>query len=326
VKALVVGLGSMGQRRVRNLIALGERDIIGLDVRADRRAEAAQKYGISTAETFEAALAASPDFLIISTAPAAHESFVLAAAERGIPYFCELNLVRDGLLEAERVAASHGSLAAPSTTMRHHPAVALVRAALEAGRIGRPLAFTHHSGQYLPDWHPWEDYRSFFVAEPRTAACREVAAIEMSWLCWLFGLPVRSRSLGGKVSDLDVKVDDVVHFLFETSSGAIGHLQADVLARRPIRALRVVGSEGTVEWDATRGEVVVDAAGTRDVLPCAASSARLEAMYVEEMRLFLEALRNERRYPYTFREECLVLEALEAAERDARREESRASP
>jgi len=58
MKFLVIGLGSMGKRRVRNLQALGMENIIGFDPRADRRAEAAEKYGIPVFASLDAAHAA----------------------------------------------------------------------------------------------------------------------------------------------------------------------------------------------------------------------------------------------------------------------------
>ena len=71
MKFLVVGLGSMGKRRVRNLQALGHKDIAGFDPRADRREEGASRYGIKTFDTYNKALAEfQPDALVISTGPA----------------------------------------------------------------------------------------------------------------------------------------------------------------------------------------------------------------------------------------------------------------
>ena len=46
MKFLVIGLGSMGKRRIRCLQALGFQDIVGVDVREDRRQEAQTSYGI----------------------------------------------------------------------------------------------------------------------------------------------------------------------------------------------------------------------------------------------------------------------------------------
>ena len=44
MKFLIIGLGSMGKRRIRNLFALGFNDVIGFDTRSDRRKESELKY------------------------------------------------------------------------------------------------------------------------------------------------------------------------------------------------------------------------------------------------------------------------------------------
>ena len=46
LKFLVVGLGSMGKRRIRNLLYNKENQIIGYDILPKRRSEAKLKYGI----------------------------------------------------------------------------------------------------------------------------------------------------------------------------------------------------------------------------------------------------------------------------------------
>ena len=46
MKVLVIGLGSMGKRRIRNLQALGVRDIIGFDQNKKIAVEAKKLYGI----------------------------------------------------------------------------------------------------------------------------------------------------------------------------------------------------------------------------------------------------------------------------------------
>ncbi len=100
----------------------------------------------------------------------------------------------------ELIAAveASGSVAAPSCTMRFHPAVQLMRERLAQGTIGRPLAFTHHVGQYLPDWHPWEDYRTYYVSRRETGAAREIVPFELNWLTYLFGPVTDVAALRGK--------------------------------------------------------------------------------------------------------------------------------
>src|SRR5579862_7260579 len=104
VRFLVIGLGSMGKRRVRNLLALGHRDIAGFDPRADRREEAQQKSGIETFGVFEAAIETfRPDVLVISTSPEHHMRYAWEGFGRRIACFIEASVVdADRILELHR--------------------------------------------------------------------------------------------------------------------------------------------------------------------------------------------------------------------------------
>src|SRR5436190_1017169 len=77
------------------------------------------------------------------------------------------------------------------------------------GTIGRPLAFTHHVGQYLPDWHPWEDYRTFYVSRRATGAAREIVLFELNWLSSLFGPVTAVTGMKAKLSSLEADIDDI---------------------------------------------------------------------------------------------------------------------
>ena len=69
MRFLIVGLGSMGKRRIRNLKYLKAGEIIGFDTMEVRRKEAEEKYGIKTFDDFDKAMKEQPDAFIISTPP-----------------------------------------------------------------------------------------------------------------------------------------------------------------------------------------------------------------------------------------------------------------
>src|SRR5688572_6064219 len=98
-RVLVVGLGSMGKRRVRDLLALKAGEVIGFDPRADRREETTALYGVRTHATFEEAMADDPAALVISTPPSTHVAYALRAARAGKHFFTEASVVNDGLEE-----------------------------------------------------------------------------------------------------------------------------------------------------------------------------------------------------------------------------------
>src|SRR5262249_17571988 len=123
MKFLIAGLGSMGRRRARNLIALNAGEVTGFDPREDRRSEVAQSYGISDFGDFREALERKPDALIISTPPDRHMQYMCAAMEAGIHFFCEASVVDEGIASLIPRCEAKGIVAAPSATLRFNPSI-----------------------------------------------------------------------------------------------------------------------------------------------------------------------------------------------------------
>lgn len=319
--ALVVGLGSMGKRRVRNLQRLGVATITGFDPRADRREEAAKAYGITTVDAVDKGFAARPDAVVISTPPDLHVRYAREAVRRGLPFFTEASVVDDEMELLAHEADAARVVAAPSCTMRFQPSIRRMKRLVDDGRIGDVLAFTHHSGQYLPDWHPWEDYRRFYAGQRRTGACREIVPFELSWLTWIVGPVERVVALKGKVGTLDVDIDDAYQLLLHHENGALGHLLVDVLARAPIRRCTLVGSEGTLVWEWSEGGVRLYEANSKTWTTFKEEEGTVqpgyvhaEEPYIDEMRAYLAAVRGDAAWPYSLREDMTMLALLRAAE------------
>ncbi|MGC9970652.1 MAG: Gfo/Idh/MocA family oxidoreductase [Bryobacteraceae bacterium] len=326
MKFLIVGLGSMGKRRLRNLQYLKAGEIVGYDPREDRRAEASDKYGIITFSNFEQALNTGPDALIISTPPDRHCDYALVAAKNDKHFFTEASVVDDGMDDLIAVCRGKSIVAAPSCTMRFHPSVRLIRDLIQDRAIGPILTYTYHCGQYLPDWHPWEDYRSYYVAKRQTGGCREIVPFELSWLVWAVGEVEAVSCFKGKLTSLEIDIDDVYQILLRHRQGTLGHLLVDVVARVPYRVGRFLGERGVIEWNWTDHRVrVFDASsgrwteyeepkGTVEEGYIAA-----EDMYRDEMRAFVAAIRGEQPWGYTLTEDKNILSLLQTAERSSDR-------
>ncbi len=96
MKFLVAGLGSMGKRRIRCLLALGYNNIAitGFDPREDRRKETSEKYGIKTFHDFSFAMEEHrPDAIIISAPPDLHHEYIKAAIRNNLHFFVEASVV-----------------------------------------------------------------------------------------------------------------------------------------------------------------------------------------------------------------------------------------
>lgn len=324
MKFVVIGLGSMGKRRVRNLLRLGHTDITGYDPREDRRAEAAEKYDIETTADLDAALAAPADAWIISTPPDTHAAYGLRAADRGIAFFAEAGVADPQIEKLVDRLGETGTVGAASCTMRYYGGPKTIKSLIADGSIGRPLSFVYQSGQYLPDWHPWESYKDFYVSNPATGACREIVPFELAWLTDIFGAVTSLAGMRAKLSDLDADIDDIYQLLLRFADGVLGHMTVDVLARPAVRELRLLGSEGTIEWDHTANQIRVWRAetGTWDEISLDTGSVEAgyihaEEPYVAEMADFVAAVEGKKPWPYSFEQDEKILALLVEAERDS---------
>jgi predicted dehydrogenase len=322
----IAGLGSMGKRRVRCLQRLGCGKILAYDPRPDRRDEAHGLYGIPTTDDPAALAKGAIDVLIVSTPPDTHVEWARRGLDHGLPTFIEASVVLEGLEAVAERAARDRVVVLPSCTMRFHPAIAAITRLVRGGEFGHPVNFSYHSGQYLPDWHPWERITDFYVSQKSTGAAREIVAFELTWLVDLFGFPVAVTGLHGRQIDLGVDIDDTYVAALEFPE-VRGALVVDVVSRHATRRLILNLAEGQLIWDQSERVVRAYSALTRTWRRVRLSRQRAapgynvnigEEMYVHELKAFIGAAQGGSGYPTTLEDDIRVLKTLRAVEASER--------
>lgn len=305
MKFLVVGLGSMGKRRVRNLQALGRTALGGFDPRADRREEASSRYGIETFDSFDKALAAfKPDALVISTGPSLHMEYAHPAVKLGLHCFIEASVV-EGERIAELCKALEGTkqVMVPSCTMRYYPGPIAIRDVVRSGKIGKPLNLNYLTGQYLPDWHPWEHIQDFYVSKRETGGAREIVPFELTWINEIFGEPAPLACVKDKLTDMNANIDDIYHCLLRYPGGMLANLTVEVISRpKAIRELNILGSSGRLVFSADENCVRYIAVGDEDWTRIDLGSGTVEKGYINPEEPYISEM-------YDF------VRAIEAADR-----------
>ena len=323
MRFLIVGLGSMGKRRIRNLHALGEKTIVGFDMRPDRNAEARETYDIRTAAQFSDISPKGFDVLIISTSPDAHGDYIRYALKHKKHFFVEHPTSNDGYKEI--LKNKDATVKAPSCTFLFNPAVKLMKKILDKEKIGKALAFQYHMGQYLPDWHPWEDYRTVYFSKKETSACREMFAFELIWLNSLMGSRVK-KVFGSitKLSDLDMDADDTVTATVAYENNVRGTMLIDVISRKPFRTLRILGSDGVLEWERFDYKIRIFTVKDKktDVIKVPKGNPEKgyvneEEMYIEEMKAFRDAIKRKKTYPHSFSENLINVRMMQSLEKES---------
>lgn len=324
MRFIVIGLGSMGKRRVRNLLALKESavDIWGYDVKESRLKEAEGKYGINSIQDIADAEKLKFDAAIISTPPDLHMKYALWCAERRIPVFIEASVVVEGLDALMALEQKHGLIVCPSYTMSFFQGPRTVRKAVREGRIGSVMYFTYHSGQHLEDWHPWENIKDYYVSNRITGGCREIVPFELTWLTEVFGGIRKMSCIKNKLSSLAADIDDIYNLVMEFEGGVAGHLCVDVISRPAVRSFRAIGTSGTIEWNESEKKVkIFDCSGNVENIDIASGNVETgyinpEEPYIEELRLFIETVTSgERKFENSLEKDLRMLKYLFFAEK-----------
>jgi len=323
MKILQIGLGSMGKRRIRNLQALGLKDITGFDFRADRRRGAENKYGIKTTDALSPDLISASYALIISTPPDKHLEYIRLAVESAKPAFIEASVIKDGLPELAKMASEKNILIAPSCTLRFHPAIKTIKDIVLSGRYGKICNFVYHMGQYLPDWHSWEDIRDFYVSKRETSASREMVPFELTWILDITGMPSEIFAFYGKTHDMGVDIEDTysINLKFDNFLGAV---LVDVVSRYAVRSLTLNLEKAQIKWSWDEKVVKLFDANEKSWVHYYEREGQAEAgynkniiesMYIEEMQAFMNAVNGISQFPNTLDDDIKILSILEGVER-----------
>ncbi len=317
-KYLVVGLGSMGKRRVRCLLALGvpSSNIYGLDVREDRREEATHKYGIVTVKDESEVEFDEIRAVIVSLPPDKHHLGAEIAARHNKSVFVEASVVLSDALRIKEICSE--VFVAPSTTLHFHPMIKEIRRIVKSGELGKVCNFSYHSGQFLPDWHPWENVNDFYVSNRITGGAREIVPFELTWMVEVFGFPNDVKGYFRKTGKIGCDIEDSYATVLSYDD-MIGALFVDVIGRYPARNLIINLQDGQIQWkwdeekiqvyDALRKEMTYIEQPEQIHEP-GYSPMIGEQMYVDEIAAFLNGMNSRDSYPNSIDNDIKILEIL----------------
>ena len=323
---LVIGLGSMGRRRIRLLKAIDKNIVIyGVDTNADRCQQVQEEFLIKTYSSLKQAICEAeqkPEAAVISTSPLSHAELIKECLNENLHVFTELNLVRDQYEENIRNSKLKGKILFLSSTFLYREEVQYIKEQVDRCKFG--INYTYHVGQYLPDWHPWEDYRNFFVGDRRTNGCREIFAIELPWLQKTFGEISSWQLIKNKCSNLNIDYPDTYHLLLEHKGGCKGSLQVDVVSRKAVRNLEVYGEDIYLTWNGSPTGLNVYNFETKkehnvllydDVHHMEGySSFIIENAYQNELQAFLNEISGQQAARYGFEDDMNTLKMIDEIE------------
>lgn len=322
MNVLVIGLGSMGRRRIRLIKhSFPEIKISGIDTNMQRRNQAEEEFHVCTyASINEACKDAIQNAAFVCTAPLTHKNIILDLIERKIHVFTELNLVTDGY--DKFINESEGVVLFLSSTLLYRNDIQYIASTVKDKKVN----YMYHVGQYLPDWHPWENYRDFFVGDKRTNGCREIFAIDLPWIIHAFGDVKEFHVNKDSLSKLDLDYNDNYMLSVVHENGTKGCICVDIVSRKAMRRLEVFSEELHIFWEGHPDSLMVynisekklDKVEVYNDITRNKNYAEniIENAYLDEISIFFDLVNNKgNRTKYTFEDDLKVLELIDSIEK-----------
>jgi len=317
MRIVVIGLGSMGKRRVRLIKDMyPDYNIIGIDGRIDRRTEASKLFDIRCTDSIDSVDMA--DCAFICTSPLSHNRLIHDCLLRGWNIFTELNLVADGYTENMSLAKDKNKTLFLSSTFFYREEIRYIRGKVT---LDKKWNYSYHIGQYLPDWHPWESYKDFFLGDQRTNGCREIMAIELPWLIDTFGEIDNVHVLSDKLTGLNIDYKDNYIIQIQHKNGNKGSLIVDVVSPVAVRKLEVYSEGEYISWNGTPDSVAEFDPDTKQLVPVTLmeqiehmegySAFVVENAYKNEIREFFNVVDDRTPAQYGFEQDLKVLKLID---------------
>lgn len=292
----MIGCGSIGARHARNLVELGQRDLILFDDRVEARDALRDELGGRTVEALDHAWSDPPDVVLVTTPTSTHLPLATEAARRGCHIFVEKPLgdTLAGTDELISLVADAGLVSFVGCNMRFHPGVRALKRLVEDGTLGPILSARFEVGQYLPDWRPATDYRTSYSARRDLGGGVVLDAIhELDYARWLLGEVAEVACFADHVSSLEIDTEDVASILLRFESGTIAEAHLDYVQRTYSRSCKLIGEAGTATWDYGKQELELFTADAGSTVVRLFDSWEPNEMYLEELRHFLRCLSGE---------------------------------
>jgi predicted dehydrogenase len=295
---LICGLGSIGMRHFRILKQLGVDNIYAyrtgtatLELTADK-AEHPDQVFTTLSDTLDAQI----DAALVTNPTSMHIETAQFFAERSIPLFIEKPLSHnlDGLEKLSATVSSNDVPVLVGYNLIFHPAILRLRTLLKNNKIGKIISVKAHWGSYMPDWHPWEDYRKSYASiRKKGGGAVLTLSHELNFLTLFFGKAKKVMAMQAAIPAIEIGCDEGVDILIHHESGVISNSHLNFFQKPYRRSLEIIGTNGTILWNFMTPQIRILNDKTEEVLDLGIDAGvLLDESYKNQMQHFLDVVKG----------------------------------
>ena len=310
MKILITGLGSIGQRHVRNLRRLygneveliayrsrGLKTTFSDDLKIREGVDLEAEYGITAYYRLEEALAQKPEAAFITNITSRHMETALACAKAGCHMLIEKPLSHDmeGVEELERIAEEKGLKIFMGFQNRYHPSVQRMKESIESGELGNLVYGSCEFSERVITMHRYEDYRDTYMAQKKMGGgpVLNLQMHDLDILQWILGKPAEVSAQIKYASGLEIDVEESAQAVFTYRGGIPVYAHTDFIQYPPVHRFKMVGDHGRIEADLIAAETV-KYIGDEPAMIWKEEDFIRNDMFIEELKDFFDCIKHDR--------------------------------
>ena len=292
---VIAGFGSIGRRHLSNLVHLGVHDITLFRTGKSTLSNAEHVRALVEYDLTKI-LSRQPDGVIISNPTALHMEVAMQAANAGSHILLEKPISHNlaGVRELEVLVHEKGLKVLVGFQFRFHPALIQIKNWIDEGILGKVLSVEVHWGEFLPSWHPWEDYKKGYSARKDLGGGVLLTLCHpFDYLKWMFGDIQSVYGMTGHVSDLEMDTEDIAVVSLRFASGLLGTVHLDYVRKPAKHHLTILCEEGVITWDNDESCALMQDGETQKIKRiCPPESFERNSLFIDEVSHFIDCIQN----------------------------------
>ena len=157
----------------------------------------------------------------------------------------------ENINELKLISEKSGKLLQVGFMMRYHPLILKVKSYIEENTFGKLLSTTSHWGSFLPDWHPWENYKESYAANKSLGGGVALTLChDIDLAIWLAGGKIKNFETAlSHASELDIDAESIADIKINFENGVNSNIHLNYLDDPPIRKYKWEFESTHIELD-----------------------------------------------------------------------------
>ena len=297
---MIVGLGSIGKRHLRNILAIENTKKLEIIIYSKQtKSYLSNHKNIKIFDTLDKCLLEKPDVGFITNETVHHIPIAIKLAKVGLDLFIEKPLSNkiSNVKTFSKIVKTKKLITLVGCNLRFHRCINEIKNLIDQKVIGDIISVKVECGTYLPDWHPNENYSKSYASRDDLGGGVVLTCIhELDYLFWFFGETQEVFSMTGKYSNLKITASDLSAIILKFKNNIIAEVHLDYFQKPEARSCKLIGTKGTITWDSLNNEVkIYDFKKSKWKSKLKIKKYDKNEMYVKELEHFIQCVNKKKK-------------------------------